>query len=346
MVFPTRLLILLGILFGCRFSPSISTIPLESGTTSLLQAVSIVDENTVWVSGHSSTFCRSIDGGATWQVFTHPSVDSLQFRDIHAFDQDRIVLMTAGAGSLSRIFLYSASQNSLKETYQMPHPQGFLNTLEFWNDTLGLAFGDSFFGQHFLLKTVNGGQIWNRIDPAFLPNAGEGEGGFAASGTCISLLPDGRAWIVTGAGGFSHILSSEDFGESWSSSESPLVKGSSAGITSIRMEETGFGLVAGGDLAQPEAFTQNVAITENFGATWQLRGFPVTLGPFYGSAIAHSSQEHILLISGPKGIDYSTDQGATWQNLTADNYWAVDIHLSGIGYAVGKDGSILQIKIE
>ncbi len=346
MTLPFRLLILLGVLSGCTFSPTVTTAPLESGTTSLLQTISIVDETTVWVSGHAATFCRSTDGGATWQVFSHPTIDSLQFRDIHAFNQDQIVLMSAGSGSLSRIFLFNAAQNTLREAYQMPHPQGFLNTLEFWNDSVGLAFGDSFFGQHFLLKTTNSGQSWDRIDPTLLPNAGEGEGGFAASGTCISLLPDGRAWIGTGAGGHSNILFSEDFGATWSSSGSPLIKGLSAGITSIRVQENGFGIVVGGDLAQPDAFTENAAFTEDFGATWQQRGLPVTMGAFYGSGIAKHSSGAVLFICGPKGIDYSMDEGETWQNLTIENYWAVSFHPSGMGYAVGKDGNILKIKIE
>ena len=73
-------------------------------TDALLQAVSIVDENIVWLSGHKATFVRTIDGGASWDVFQHPMGDTLQFRDIHAFDASKIILMSAGTGPLSRIF--------------------------------------------------------------------------------------------------------------------------------------------------------------------------------------------------------------------------------------------------
>ena len=48
---------------------SLSEVHLESqvsGTDVLLQAVSAVDEEVVWVSGHGGTWARTLDGGATW----------------------------------------------------------------------------------------------------------------------------------------------------------------------------------------------------------------------------------------------------------------------------------------
>ena len=35
----------------------------RSGTSALLQAVSVVDSTVVWVSGHSATWLRTTDGG-------------------------------------------------------------------------------------------------------------------------------------------------------------------------------------------------------------------------------------------------------------------------------------------
>ncbi len=43
-----------------------------SGTTALLQAVSVVDENIVWVSGHRATYARTVDGGTTWEAGVVP----------------------------------------------------------------------------------------------------------------------------------------------------------------------------------------------------------------------------------------------------------------------------------
>ena len=59
---------------------------LESGTDALLQAVSAVDASVVWVSGHEGAVLRSVDGGMTWSLRPVQTLDSLQFRDVHAFD--------------------------------------------------------------------------------------------------------------------------------------------------------------------------------------------------------------------------------------------------------------------
>ncbi len=76
----------------------------SSGTTALLQAVSVVDENIVWVSGHRATYARTVDGGATWEAGVVPGPDSLQFRDVHAVDAKTAYLLSAGPGDMSRIY--------------------------------------------------------------------------------------------------------------------------------------------------------------------------------------------------------------------------------------------------
>ncbi len=57
----------------------------ESGTRVLLQAISPVDEQVVWVSGHGGTFVRTTDGGLNWSARVVPGADTLQFRDVEAF---------------------------------------------------------------------------------------------------------------------------------------------------------------------------------------------------------------------------------------------------------------------
>lgn len=334
-------------LSGCSEKQlSVKATALHSGTQALLQAISIVDANTAWVSGHQATFARTVNSGESWEVFTYDLVDSLQFRDIHAFNSEEIVLMTAGTGSMSRIFLFSIEEG-FEEVYVMPFEEGFLNTIEFWDERNGLAFGDSFNGQLFAMRTQDGGRNWTRIDPSRLPPAGKGEGGFAASGTCISLQPGGKAWIGTGAGGNSRVLYSEDYGTSWTYYEVPVVKGDAAGIASIHLVNELTGLIAGGDLAQPDAYTDNMAITTDGGQTWVLTAsHPNIKGGLYGSDIIPVQDTYFFLVCGPEGIDYTWDMGATFTTLDTLNYWAVDLDETGKGYAAGKDGKILKIVLE
>src|SRR5882672_2771991 len=78
--------------------------PQQSGTTALLQAVSVVNDKVVWVSGHAGTWARTTDGGTTWTPGTVPGADTLQFRDVQAFSADEAFLMAAGPGELSRVY--------------------------------------------------------------------------------------------------------------------------------------------------------------------------------------------------------------------------------------------------
>ena len=329
---------------ACNHPPTITVEPVNSNSSNLLQAISIVDEHVAWVSGHQATFLRTQDGGESWEAFTH-SVDSLQFRDVHAFDRDNVLLMSAGIGAASGIYLFSA-KTGWEKTYTMPYDSGFLNTIEFWDHQTGLAFGDSFNGQLFVLKTNDGGMHWTRINPSVLPAAGKGEGGFAASGTCITTQPGGKAWIGTGAGGHSRVLYTADYGSSWTPHPSPMPKGDAAGIFSIRMANDTLGILAGGDLGATPDYSNNLAMTVDGGRSWQLKGPPVTKGTFYGTELMHTRKGLLWVVCGPKGMDYSLDGGSSWKTLDTLNYWAVRLDPSGFGYAVGTEGKISRIRFD
>ena len=74
----------------------------------------------------------------------------------------------------------------------------------------------------------------------------EGEGGFASSGSCIAVQEGGLAWIGTGSNGNGRILKTDDFGSTWTSHQTPVVKGESAGITSVHFWNQTHGMITGG----------------------------------------------------------------------------------------------------
>ncbi len=71
-------------------------------------------------------------------------------------------------------------------------------------------------------------------------------GGFAASGTCVTTGENGLAWIATGAGGNARILKTMDYGKSWTTHQTPIVKGDAAGMTSVDFIDDQTGFVTGG----------------------------------------------------------------------------------------------------
>ena len=81
------------------------------------------------------------------------------------------------------------------------------------------------------------GHSWNRIDPSILPESlKKGEGGFASSGSCIAVFGQGIAWIGTGSNGNARILKTTDYGQSWKSFETPIIKAKSCIPSSINIE--------------------------------------------------------------------------------------------------------------
>jgi len=334
------------LLIACQ--PSVSNLepvltPQTSGTGALLQAISIVDPDTVWVSGHAGTYGRTLNGGNDWQFWQMAGADTLQFRDVHAFNANHVLLMAAGPGALSQIRRTTDGGESWELVYLMPESEGFLNTIELWENGYGLALGDALADGLFLLRTEDFGNSWQRISPSSLPLPLGKEGGFAASGTCIALGTEGKAWVGTGAGEYPRVLSTADYGKSWDWVAAPIVKGGAAGITSIRFWDDQHGVIVGGDLGKPEGHTQNVAISSDGGKSWELTGQPFTEGSFYGSAVFQQGNGYWLLACGPNGMDATNNGGKTWINLDSANLWALDIHKQGVGWATGKGGQIKKI---
>ena len=176
-----------------------------------------------------------------------------------------------------------------------------------------------------------------------MPEAGDGEGGFAASGTCVTTGEKGKAWIATGAGGNCRILLTEDYGQSWRPVESPLVKGATAGNTSVSFDGN-MGFVTGGDLSVTDDYTPNTAFSSDGGNTWRLSNKPKTKGAFYGGAVSTINNITHTIACGPNGIDYSNDLGQTWSTLDTLNYWVVALK-DNFGYASGSNGRILKISL-
>lgn len=327
--------------------PDISFELINTNTEATLIAISTT-ENTVWISGTNGTILKSDDDGLTWSPNLWTGADSLQFRDIQGFSSDVAVTMSIGSGASSQIFLTEDGGASWSRTYVMTHPEGFLDCIDFWDDQRGVAYGDSFDGYPLILVTTDGGKTWTRVLSENLPSAPEGEGGFASSGTCITTMGGGRAWVGTGNGADARVLLTKDYGHTWTAVVSPLISGEAAGITSIDFTQGGnLGFITGGDLSLMEEYTDNCAISKDSGLTWLLTSSPITKGAMYGSSIARINDQIELFVCGPNGIDFSFDLGTTWQNLDSANYWVVHIDSDrSIGWAAGKNGRLIRINID
>lgn len=318
--------------------------PQHSGTQSLLQAVSPVSEQVVWVSGHRGTYVRTTDGGATWTPGVVPGADSLQFRDVHGVSADIAYMLAAGPGDRSRIYKTLDGGRSWRLQFRNTDSLAFYDCFDFWDAEHGLAFSDAVRGSLVVIETMDG-ETWTPLPAERLPPSAGSEGGFAASGTCVRTLEDSLAWIGTGAGDEARVLRTADRGLTWSVATTPIVHGnSSGGIASLAFRDRLHGLALGGDIGKPDSFTTNVARTEDGGRTWRAVTRPPFSGAVYGSAYA-PGKAGTLVAAGPKGLALTTDDGKSWTLLSGESHWAVGFAAGGVGWAVGPGGRITRIDL-
>jgi photosystem II stability/assembly factor-like uncharacterized protein len=315
--------------------------PQTSGTSALLIAVSPVNDNVVWLSGSQGTYVRTTNGGATWTAGRVPGADSLQFRDVHAFDANNAYLLSIGNGNQSRI--YKTSDGGANWTLQFTNPDssGFYDCMSFWDTKRGIVIGDAL-GSDIAILVTTDGATWKRIPPASLPNAQPNEGSFAASGTCLVTRPGGHAWIVASNADHGRVLHTADYGKSWRVDTLPLTTRSGSGPQSIAFRDPQNGMaLGGGNAAKPGDVL--IAVTSNGGKTWTARTSPALGTGVWGGVFVPTAAKPTVVAVGPTGSVYSADNGATWTAIDALNYWSVGFASPRAGWAVGTQGRITKL---
>jgi len=349
--FATALLVL-GIVGGCQPEaiPDVSWDPSwevqYTDSTTYFWALSIVDPNTVWVAGTQGRVAHTTDGGRSWKVAEVPGAEGLQFRDVHAFSDQEAFVLSIGNGPESRIYKTSDGGTSWELSFQNEDPNGFFDCLSFWDRGRGVAFSDSFEGEFRLMRTQDGGVSWHRIDPAVVPDAREGEGAFAASGTCLVTRPGGLAWFGTGASGVdTRVIRTADFGESWEESPTPILSTDGAsGVFSLSFLEDETGMAVGGKYNQPDSIYDDAAVTYDGGASWSLVARTGLGGAASGvSYVPGAATPSLVAVSASGGTAFSLDHGQSWTVFDTTSYQAVAFLAPGVGWAVG-NGRISKIR--
>ena len=339
-------------LAGCGAAPTATQWQIDplleaqaSGADALFIGLSVVDSAVAWASGTSGRWARTTDGGETWTGGTVPGADSLQFRDVHAFDARRAFVLSIGNGPQSRIYRTDDGGATWREQFRSDEPRDFFDCFDFWDAEHGLAVGDSYDGRLHVLETADG-ETWTRLPAGRLPPADSGEGAFASSGTCLVAEGDSAAWIGTGASdGAARVFRTTDRGRTWAVARTPLVKGAAAGITTLAFRDPRNGAALGGDVGDAAAVTDNVALTHDGGETWTPGARLPFTGAAYGAAWVPDAPTPTLVAVGPKGLGYSLDEGRTWTALDTLNHWGVAFVSPDRGWAVGPAGRITRIRL-
>jgi photosystem II stability/assembly factor-like uncharacterized protein len=333
----------------------------SSNTTASLRGVSAVSPEIAWASGTRGTYLRTIDGGRHWIPAQVPDAAGLDFRGVVAFSADEAFLMSAGPGDQSRIYHTTDAGQHWQLQFTNSNPKAFFDSIAFWDPTRGLVLGDPIADESgqlkFQLLITTDGKTWTPIPSSSLPSALEGEGAFAASNTCLAILPkdDPNIWFASG-GKVARVFHSPDRGRTWQVSDTPIAHGpDSAGIFSIAFRDPRHGVVAGGDYKHPDQDGPNLAFTSDAGKTWSLsKLFPQS----YYSAVAYDrkslgptaksldeDQAHVrLFLAAPKSLyDFRPPKDPTRirpPKKSTIQFNAVSPYPSGGAVFVGPKGSI------
>jgi photosystem II stability/assembly factor-like uncharacterized protein len=325
----------------------------DSGTQASLRGLSVVDADIAWASGTTGEVLRTVDGGATWNSVAVQTAADLDFRDIQAFSATEAVVISAG--SPAKIFQTADGGRTWQLVYENHHEQIFFDAMEFWDRMRGIAFGDPIQGRLVVIRTEDGGRTWTELDRELCPATLDGEAGFAASGTCLTIRPGGHVWIGLGGDHSTdavepvrgRVLHSSDSGATWTSHSSTLPATATSGVFSLVMADDKIGVAAGGDYQNPTAVTGNVARTMDGGKSWVS---PSGRGPRgFRSAVAVFRHGHrrMFIAVGTTGADYSVDDGDTWQALVDTPLHTVVFDPDGsAGWGSGGEGTIVAWDVE
>ena len=213
--------------------------PQQSNTTAEFRGLMAVSPTVVWASGTRGRVARTTDGGATWKLDTIPGADSLDLRSIAPRSATTAVAMVAGEAEKGKAKIYRMTDGAhWTEQFDTREKGAFLDAIAFWDDQHGIALGDPIDGKLFILTTDDGGASWTRVATANSPAVLPGEGSFAASGTCLTVLGTSNAWIGTGGAARARVFRSTDRGRTWTVADTPIHAGNtSSGIFSVAFSD-------------------------------------------------------------------------------------------------------------
>lgn len=354
----TIILMLLLFLVQCNHKKSNEPISLENISTQtdvLLQAFEHAPDGTLWVSGHQSTYGWATKPYTDWTFNQIMDIDTLlQFRDL-AVTNEALFLMSAGNGDQSRIYRSTDAGQNWQEVYRAEEEAIFLDSIDFFDDQNGLAYGDSIDGTLFILETKDGGLSWKRISPENLPDALEGEGGFASSGSCIEVIDEQTAFIATGNAATSRLLITLDQGNTWKVKELDLIAGSAAGATGVHVDNDGYAWVYGGDLNSAQTAGNRIQRYHIPTDSLYVPNMFDFDGALYGLSTRTNTEDSLtvtdwLVAANPNGLFVSSIIQANhsvspfWLQIDSLSYWAV-VSVENHIFAAGPDGRMKKISL-
>lgn len=325
-------LIFIFLILCSSFVSAQQIVLLTEGTKSSLRGLSVVNNQTVWVSGSNGTVGRTDNGGISWYWFTVEGFEKSEFRDIEAFSNTDAVVMSSGSPAV--ILRTVNGGEDWHVVFKDTAAAMFLDAMEFWNSQSGIVMGDPIDGRFFIARTFDGGKSWQNIPPALRPVAAAGEAAFAASGTNIRKLTLQEAIFVSG-GSQSNLFHRNE------KKPLPFFNNESTGANSIAIKNRKHFIVVGGDYLKADETNGNCFITEDGGRHWN----PPQIPPSGYRSCVEYINSNTFITCGLNGIDLTIDGGKTWRNVSTNSFHVVRKAKKGTAvFFSGPNGKVAKWK--
>jgi photosystem II stability/assembly factor-like uncharacterized protein len=306
-----------------------------------------VDRRTAWVTGGSATeggagrVFRTTDGGRTWEDVSPPGTQGLLFRDVEARSAKAAVILAIGPGEASRIYRTTDGGTRWETAFVNDDPSAFYDCMAFFpGGRRGLAMSDPVDGRFRILATRDFGRTWTVLSNSGMPETPT-EFGFAASGDCLVTV--GHTAYFGSGGGAARIFRSEDFGLTWTATDSTIPAGDAAGVYALTFRTPRQGVAVGGDFAAPDNGRDAVAATRD-GLRWHNVGDLTHLAEDVAYLPTHG---HRLIATGESGdvmgTSVSVDGGRSWTRASDTGYHTLDCTRDGSCWAAGGNGRVARL---
>jgi len=322
------------VLFSCTHEPkkqpfqTVEITPVLEDSVSI-RAITFLDGRTLAFAGSNGIY-GTVDVNSNQVRTSKQNYDSItpSFRAVGGTSEDFFMLSVE-----SPALLYKTGDQGKMELVYTEEGEGvFYDSLTFWDDTEGIAVGDTVEGCLSIIITRDGGNSWVKIPCSDLPEGIVGEGAFAASNSNIAVQGN-KVWIGTTEG---RVYYSGDRGMTWEIQETPIISEEpTQGIYSMDFFDENMGFAIGGDYTQPESNNANKIKTVDGGKTWQL----IADGqePGYKSCVQFvpNSDGDALVAIGFTGVSYSSDGGENWKALSEEPFFTLRFLNDSTAFAAG-----------
>ncbi len=296
------------------------------------RGISALSDSSVWVSSNQGQVWY-FQLGRGWENRSPKNYETIQWRDIEAFNDSTALILSAGSPGL--VLRTEDYGRTWVEAYRDDDPKIFFDAMDFWDTKRGVAFADAQDVHLGMIETKDGGRTWSKKDTSGSLLVWPQQGGFAASGTCIHCYGD-SSWALI-LGGKEALFKFEDHQskeEGLNGLKIPFMDfgAPSKGAFSLDFKSADTLIVVGGDYRADSLSEQSIAISYDGGQSWKAPDFPSELKSRYWSCVQWQGNQ--IILCSRFGTAISNDNGKSWEVLK-NGFYSVD----GLWFS-GPDGRI------